>query len=134
VGLSEGEGQDAAQAWWVRSAGQVLGQIRIEVLDAGWDDWLLGDVDPSGAKVITTPHNTGPLLVRAFPSLEVLRAIDPPGERSGWDFTACFAGDMLISELIGDGGAWQLSPKTAPSTTWMGRMTAGSSPHSAAPG
>ena len=38
VGLSEGEGQDATRAWWVRSAGQSPGQIRIEVLDAGWDD------------------------------------------------------------------------------------------------
>ena len=63
---------------------------------------MLSDVDPSGTKVITTPHNTGPLFVRAFPILEVLRAIDPPGERSGWDFTACFAGDMLIGKLIGD--------------------------------
>jgi hypothetical protein len=101
VGLSEGEGQDAARAWWVRSAGQLPGQIHIEILDAGWDDWVLSDVDPSGTKVITTPHNAGPLFVRAFPSLEVLRAIDPPGQEAGWDFTACFAGDLLIAKLIG---------------------------------
>jgi hypothetical protein len=31
VGLSEGEGQDAAQAWWVWSASQFPGQMRIEV-------------------------------------------------------------------------------------------------------
>ncbi len=53
VGLSEGEGQDAARAWWVRSAGHPPEQIRLEILSAGWDDWVLSDVDPSG-KLRTT--------------------------------------------------------------------------------
>jgi hypothetical protein len=97
----KGKAKDAVRAWWIRSAGQSRGQIRLEVLAAGWDDWVLSDVDPSGTKVITTPHNTGPLLVRSFPGLEVLRAIDAPGEQAGWDFTACFAGDMLVNKLIG---------------------------------
>jgi hypothetical protein len=101
VGLSEGEGQDAARAWWVRSVGQPSGQVRIEVLNAGWDNWVLSDVEPSGSKVTTTPHGIGPLLVRAFPSLEVLRTIDPPGDDTAWDYTACFAGHMLVERLRG---------------------------------
>jgi hypothetical protein len=102
VGLSEGEGQDATRAWWIRPASQSSGQTRIDILDAGWDDWVLSDVDPSGSKVITTPHNSGPLLVRSFPSLDVLRVIDTPSSGAYWDFTACFAGDMLVNRLIGD--------------------------------
>jgi hypothetical protein len=101
VGLSEGEGQAADRAWWARLAGQPPGQVRIEVLNAGWDNWVLSDVDPSGSKVTPTPHGIGPLLVRAFPSLEVLRTIDPPGEDTTWDYTACFAGDMLVDRLRG---------------------------------
>ena len=102
VGLSEGEGQDAARAWWVRSAGQLSGQMRIEVLDGGWDDWLLVDVDPSGSKIITTPHGGGPLLVRSFPSLEIVRSIEPPpGE--DWGIDAFFAGNMIVTALRGRG-------------------------------
>ena len=46
VGLSEGEGQDAARAWWVRSANPPGGPARIDLIDAGWDDeqeqgWLI---------------------------------------------------------------------------------------------
>jgi hypothetical protein len=67
VGLPEREGQDATQAWWIRSVGQPPGQVRIEVLKVGWDDRVLSDVDPSGSKVITTPHGAAPLLVRSFP-------------------------------------------------------------------
>lgn len=101
VGLSEGEGQDAVRAWWIRTAGHPPGQVRMEVLDAGWDDQVLSDVDSSGTKIITIPHDSGPLAVRSFPGLEVLRAIDPPGGHARWDFTACFAGDLLIGKLIG---------------------------------
>ena len=36
VGLSEGEGQDAVKAWWVRSDSQSSGEISIEVLYGGW--------------------------------------------------------------------------------------------------
>lgn len=68
VGLSEGEGQEAAQAWWVRSAAQPSGQLRIEILDGGWGDWILVDVDPPGSKIITTPHQGGPIIVRSFPA------------------------------------------------------------------
>lgn len=101
VGLSEGEGQDAARAWWVRSASRSPGQVRIQVLDGGWSDWVLSDVDRSGSKIITTPHLGGPLLVRSFPSLEIVRSIDPPEEES-WDFTAFFAGDMIVNALLKD--------------------------------
>lgn len=62
---------------------------------------MLSDVDPSGTRIITTPHGSGPLLVRSFPSLDVLRTIDPPGEEDAWDFTPCFAGDVLVNKLIG---------------------------------
>lgn len=96
VGLSEGEGQHAARTWWVRTSGQ----RHIEVLDAGWDDWVLSDVDPSGSMIITTAHLGGPLLVRSFPSLEIVRSVDSPQDE-GWDFTAFFADDMIVNTLLG---------------------------------
>lgn len=65
VGLSEGEGQDAVRARWIRPHGQPAGQIHLDVIEAGWDDWVLSDVDPSGTRIITTPRRSGPLLVRA---------------------------------------------------------------------
>jgi hypothetical protein len=69
----EGEGQEGAQAWWS---------------------------DPSGSKIITTPHQGGPILVRSFPSLEIVRSVDPPpGEY--WDFNASFADNMIVSALKG---------------------------------
>jgi hypothetical protein len=101
VGLSEGEGQDAARAWWVRSASQPSGQMRIEVLEGGWDDWCLSDANPAGSMIITTAHGGGPLVVRSFPGLEIVRSVDaPPGEF--WEFTAFFAGDMIVSALLGE--------------------------------
>lgn len=102
VGLSEGEGQDAARAWWVRSTGQRDGVDGLEVLDAGWDDWVLCDVDRSGSKIITVPHGCpGPLVVRSFPDLQAVRAVESPDDEHGWDHTACFAGEMIVSRLYG---------------------------------
>lgn len=101
VGLSEGEGQDAARAWWVRPGSGRAAESPLEVLDAGWDDWVLCDVDPSGTKIITTPHNIGPLQVRSFPGLEIIRSVEPP-KQTRWDFTACFAGDLIVSKVIGE--------------------------------
>jgi hypothetical protein len=99
VGLSEGEGQDATQAWWVRSAHQPSGQVGIEVLDGGWKSWIFVDVDASGSKIITTSHlGDGPLAVRSFPSLEIVRSIEPPVPKS-WIETAFFAGDMIVAGL-----------------------------------
>jgi hypothetical protein len=101
VGLSEGEGQDAARAWWVRSASEPSGQVRIEVLHANWDNWVLSDVDPSGTTILTTPHVAGgPLLVRSFPGLETVRSVDPPAGDEFWDFTAFFAGHMIVNALL----------------------------------
>lgn len=97
----ERAGQDASRAWWVRSVNQDTGSARVKVLDAGWENWVFSDVDPADTRVITTSYRTGPLLVRSFPSLDVLRVIDPPGEKDAWDFTACFAGDLLVNKLIG---------------------------------
>jgi hypothetical protein len=103
VGLSEGEGQDAARAWWIRSAGQPYGRAGIEVLDGGWMDWTLTDVDRAGAQVITAPHLgflSSALVMRSFPRLGIVRSVDPPpGEN--WDRTAFFAGGMIVSALTG---------------------------------
>jgi hypothetical protein len=102
VGLSEGEGQDAARAWWVRSITPPGGPSRIKVHDAGWNHWVLSDVDHSGGVIITTPHDSGPLVVRSFPSLEILLSVDPPGDDEFWDYTACFASeDLIVDKLIG---------------------------------
>jgi hypothetical protein len=99
VGLSEGEGQDAVKAWWVRSASQSSSEISIEVLDGGWKCWIFIDVDPTGSKIITTPHlGDGPILVRSFPSLEILRVIEPPPGES-WTETAFFAGELIVAGL-----------------------------------
>jgi len=104
VGLSEGEGQDAARAWWVRSATSPRGPSRIEVRDAGWEHWVLSDVDRSGGVIITTPHGGGALAVRSFPDLEVLLSVDPPGDDEFWDYTACFASeDLIVGKLVGVG-------------------------------
>jgi hypothetical protein len=102
VGLSEGEGQDAARAWWVRSATSPGGPCRIEVRDAGWDDWVVSDVHPSGMAIITTPHSGRALAVRSFSDLEVLLSADPPGDDEFWADTACFAGEgVIVGKLEG---------------------------------
>jgi hypothetical protein len=100
VGLSEGEGQDATRSWWVRASASDADDL--ELLDGSWDDWVLSDVDATGTKVITTPHDDGPLVVRAFPDLIPLREITVPDDEHHWDFTACFAGDQIIARLLGD--------------------------------
>ena len=85
----EGEGQEGAQAWWS---------------------------DPSGSKIITTPHQGGPILVRSFPSLEIVRSVaPPPGEY--WDFNAFFAGNLIVSALKGEEERSLPSPRTARSRT-----------------
>jgi hypothetical protein len=99
VGLSEGEGQDAVKAWWVRSREDSSGAAALDVLDAGWDDWVLADTDPAGTRIITLPHDTGPLLVRSFPSLDVIQSFDLP-EDHGWGFGACFAGDLILATVV----------------------------------
>jgi hypothetical protein len=101
VGLSEGEGQDATRAWWVRKHPAGGQEERLELMDGGWDDWVLSDVDPSGTRVITTPHTAGPMIVRAFPGLEPLRVIAPPDDEHQWDFAAAFIGDHIVAHLIG---------------------------------
>lgn len=53
----------------------------MKVLKGGW---ILSDVDPSGTNIITTPHMGGPLLVRSFPSLEIVWSVDPPPGES-WE-------------------------------------------------
>jgi hypothetical protein len=103
AGLSEGEGQDAARAWWIRSARQPGGQAGIEVLNGGWMDWILSDVDPASAQVITTPLGcflSTALVVRSFPGLEIVRSVEPPpGDH--WEESALFAGDMIVAALSG---------------------------------
>lgn len=103
VGLSEGEGQDATRAWWVRSSSRPGSPDGIEVISAGWDDWVLSDVHHSGRAILTTPHRSGPLTVRSFPDLEILMSVDRPSDDHWfWDFTACFIGDgLIINKLLG---------------------------------
>jgi hypothetical protein len=108
VGLSEGEGQDAVQAWWVRSR---PGTPEFDLLDAGWDDWVFADADPAGTRILTLPRYTSPLLVRSFPALDIIQSFDPPEDYS-WDHTAyftgdsaCFAGDLIIATMMGDNAA-----------------------------
>jgi hypothetical protein len=103
VGLSEGEGQDAAKAWWVRSRLDNSGAAELDILDAGWRDWILADVDPAGTRIITLPHvsrdDTGPLLVRSFPGLDIIQSFDLPGDH-GWFFNARFSGDLIIAPML----------------------------------
>ena len=95
-------GTSRSQAWWVHSASRIPGRTGVEVIAGGWRDWILTDVGPSGSEIITVPHDYhGPLLVRSFPSLEVVRSVEPPsGEH--WDCDAFFAGDMIVSTLRGE--------------------------------
>lgn len=93
TGLSVGEGQDGAYAWWAR-----LHAGRLELIDGGWTDEVLFDSDPAGTRIITTPHATGAdaIKVRSFPRLEVLREIEPP-PGYWWDFYACFIGPWIVA-------------------------------------
>ena len=99
VALSEGEGQDATRAWWVRAVDDA-GRFRLEVLDAGWDDAVLMDADRTGDRVLVGPHVAGPLTVRSFPDLRVLREVSPPDPEEAWDFTACFVREHLVARLL----------------------------------
>jgi hypothetical protein len=119
VGLSEAEGQDAARAWWVRAADRAGGGSELRVIDAGWDDWILSDADPSGSRIITTSHDGARLLVRPFPGdlrgrtaeemrlvrhppeFAVLQEIHSPGDDYFWHEVACFAGDFIVAKLDG---------------------------------
>lgn len=95
MGLSVGEGQDAARAWWIRvdDAGQ------LQVHDPKWTAAILADADAAGAHILTTPHSgDGPLTVRSFPDLLVVRTIPSPAG-SSWLDTACFAGEHVIAQL-----------------------------------
>ena len=96
VGLSVGEGQDGAFAWWTR-----LGARGPELIEAPWGDEVLFDVDPAGAHVLTTPHDVGPIRVRTFPGLGLMREIDPPAD-THWDFYACFAGEHIVARAHTD--------------------------------
>jgi hypothetical protein len=100
VGLSEGEGQDAARTWWTRLTTGPWGS-RVEVIDAEWDDWVLSDVNQDGSSVLTAPHEGGPLTVWSFPDLEVIRSVPTADEDRFWDFTACFIDDLIIGRLLG---------------------------------
>ena len=80
----------------VRAAGGAR-PPRLDVLDAGWDDAVLIDVDGVGDRVLTSPRRGGPLTVRSFPELLVVREVRPPNDEVGWDFTACFLRDHLVA-------------------------------------
>jgi len=99
VGLSVSEGQDAARAWWVRLSHD--DPAALEVIDAGWDDAVLADVDPSGKLVVTAPHGTGPLVIRSFPELEPMKRIATPNPAAFWNLNVCFVGARLVARLSG---------------------------------
>lgn len=98
VGLSVGEGQEATKAWWVR-----LQEDELQVVDAGWNDEVLFDVDSTGSRIITTPHVEGPLKIRSFPDLQVVQEIAPP-EGYVWDYYACFVGSRIVARAHDDHG------------------------------
>jgi len=100
VGLSVGEGQDAARAWWVRLSDDDPGAI--DVIDAGWDGAVLADVHRSGKVIVTVPLDVGPLVVRSFPDLEPLQRVAAPTTSTFWDLTACFVGNQLVARLSGE--------------------------------
>jgi len=100
VGLSASEGHHGARAWWVRLADDD-GPPRLEVIDGGWDDALLTDVDPSGKLIVTAPLGTGPLVIWTFPELEVLKRVAAPNPHTFWNLNACFVGQHLVARLSG---------------------------------
>jgi hypothetical protein len=127
VGLSEGEGQDATRAWWVR-----VGDDGIELIDPEWDDQVLVDVDPAGDRIITTPHYEGPLTVWSFPGLVPEREVE-------WDeplgHEACFAGAYIVAatrsvvDFVTIDPAGTVEPLDVPldSYAWMMAPAAGGS-------
>jgi len=99
VGLSEGEGQDATRAWWIRFTANGT----LDVRDAGWDHEVLTDCDPAGERILTAPHgSTEALRVRTFPELRELQIVREPSRTVSWDHSACFAGDYFVAQLLGD--------------------------------
>ncbi len=99
VGLSASEGQHSARAWWVRLSDDE--PSKLDVVDPGWDDALLTDVDPSGKLVVTAPLGTGPLVIWTFPELEVLKRVAAPNPHTFWNLNACFVGQHLVARLSG---------------------------------
>jgi hypothetical protein len=91
AGLSVGEGQDGAYAWWARAAGSTL-----ELISLDRSDEVLFDASPTAEEVLLTPHDSGPITVRRFPSLEAVRMIAAP-DGYDWDFYACFCGELIIA-------------------------------------
>jgi hypothetical protein len=103
-------------------ADQAAEGTELRVVDAGWDDWVLGDADPSGSRIITTSHDGGRLVVRSFPrdlrgrtagemrllrhppAFPVLQEIRPPDDDCFWHEVACFAGDFIVARLDGPAG------------------------------
>jgi hypothetical protein len=79
VGLStEEKWEEGSQTWWVRSHAKPSADF--DVIEADWNDWYLTDVDRSGTRILTTSVDDGPILVRSFPGLDVIRTIEPPAE------------------------------------------------------
>ncbi len=99
VGLSVGEGQDAARVWWVRLSDDRPGTL--DVVDAGWHDAVLADVHPTGRLIVTVPQDTGPLAIRTFPDLRIVQRVASPGPDTFWDLAACFAGNHMVARLSG---------------------------------
>jgi hypothetical protein len=83
------------------------------VIDGGWDQWVLADADQRSQRIITTPHNDGPLVIRSFPGLDPLASVPPPHDLR-WDFTAVFVGDRVVARVLDDStSAVVISPQGA---------------------
>ncbi len=97
VGVSESEGENAAHAWFVRPSQSHPGTPEVHVVDAGWNDEHLTDIDQSGSRVLTTGLNSGRITIRSFPSLDIVRELDIPEEEL--PLGASFVGSHLVTRL-----------------------------------
>src|SRR5262249_37623534 len=103
VGLSVGEGQDAARIYW--------GSLRkgeLQVIEHEAQDRVLCDIHPTGSMFLTTPHRQGPLALHSFPSGKVVTTRDPSAidtkNEDSFDFVAAFIDEgKIIAPMIESG-------------------------------
>jgi hypothetical protein len=97
VGVSESEGENAAHAWFVRPSQPHARTPELQVIDAGWNDEHLTDIDQSGSRVLTTALNSGRITVRTIPTLDIVRELDMLEDEL--PLGACFVGSHLVTRL-----------------------------------
>lgn len=100
IGLSVGEGQDAALMWFVRPSGET----GMEVRTPGWTDRILIDIDPTRGRFLTTPHSgAGDVIVHDLETYEEV-ARHAPDEGSFWLEMACFISAGIIATYVDQPG------------------------------